>query len=252
MSSPFTKKLPYKDLPKSMLLESLGTLALVVLAASTAIGSYLLKGMDPFKEHALIAVTVAIVVGLSTLLFGSVSGAHINPSVSLAHAISGVIPRRMLVPFFGGQIAAAVVSAAVLRVAFGSINSPTHFGLTKIQEGATPTTGLLLEIIGTFVLSCVALYSSMSLKGKPEKQAILSGVTIFVLTVLIGPFTGASFNPSRSLGPALASGIFENQVVYWVGPLTGAALAGSVFLLLENKRAKKKKAIMDIPEEIKL
>lgn len=221
---------PYQDLPKSLVLEFLGTVCLVVFAASTAITSFFLPGMNAYKEHVLIAATVGVVVGLTAFFFGKISGAHINPSVSLAHSITGIMPRRWFFPYFAVQILAAAVAGGILLLVFRGVVSPTHFGSTKIQNGATPLTGALLEVVGTFLLCYATLIASTKFKGKPATQATLSALTIFVLTVLIGPFTGASFNPARSLGPALASGIFENQIVFWIGPLVGSLLAGLVFL----------------------
>ncbi|MGI0092082.1 MAG: MIP/aquaporin family protein [Nitrososphaerales archaeon] len=241
--------MPYKDLPECLVLEFVGTLCLVVFAASTGVASYLIPGMNPYKEQVFIATTVGLVVGVATFLYGKISGAHINSSVSLAHAVAGLMPRKMFFPYLVVQILAGVVAGPILYLAFHTLNSPTHFGSTKIQDGATPFTGTVLEIIGTLLLTLATLVSSSSLKGKPARQAILCGFTIFILTIIIGPFSGASFNPSRSLGPAIASQLFKNQIVFWVGPWAGAIVAGLIFAArkkyseLGSKETKKKQEI---------
>jgi glycerol uptake facilitator-like aquaporin len=92
------------------------------------------------------------------------------------------------------------------------------------------------------MLSAVALTASTRFKGGAKKQALLVGVTLFVLTVLIGPFTGASFNPSRSLGPTVASMYFENQYVYWVGPISGSMISAVIFNVIGGRRRQPRQA----------
>ena len=212
------------------MVEFIGTLALITLAASTSIFGHTILGLDPYKSHILIGITVFIVVGLSTILFGEISGAHINPSISLSFLLSGQMPRKMFLPYIGAQLSAALISGIMLRLAFSSLNS-TDFGSTKIQEGATPLTGTFLEMLGTFFLAYVALMISTRFKGKPREQSLLGGATIFLLTLIIGPFTGASFSLARSLGPAIASMHYDYLYIYLIGPLAGSALAGIVFRL---------------------
>jgi glycerol uptake facilitator-like aquaporin len=234
--------LPFENLKTSLALEFAGTFFLVFGAASTAVLSYyLVSWMNPFVEHVLIAVTVGVVVSLSILLFGSKSGAIINPAITVSFALAGTMPRRYLVPYVAAQLLASLLAGVCLWILFHSLNSPTHLGSTKIQEGATPISGTILEIAGTVILSFAAIVATTasSLKENPRKQSLLVGLVIFFLTVVIGPFTGASFNPSRSLGPALASGFLRDQYVYLVGPLAGGILAAIIFSILKRRGEEK-------------
>jgi len=97
----------------------------------------------------------------------------------------------------------------------------------------TTVEGVSLEIVGTFVLALSALSAGSFLKS-PAKQAALVGSTLFVLIMAIGPLTGASFNPARSIGPAMFSGYMTGQLVYWIGPFLGAGLAGLLFGVLRK------------------
>jgi glycerol uptake facilitator-like aquaporin len=129
--------LPYENTGKSLVAEFLGTFTLVTLAASTAIFAYTITQMDPVRSHLIIAVTVTLVVVTAILLIGKISGAHLNPAISLAHAIAGLMPRRLFIPCVAVQILAAIVAGVFLRLLFYPIHSPTHFGSTKLDEGAT-------------------------------------------------------------------------------------------------------------------
>src|SRR2546426_948078 len=99
---------------------------------------------------------------------------------------------------------------------------------TTLAVGLSPIMGVLLEAIGTFTIATSALIVSTKIKTR-RNQAILVGATLFILILLIGPFTGAGFNPARSLGPALASGNPDNLYVYLAGPMMGASTAGLLF-----------------------
>ncbi len=98
-------------------------------------------------------------------------------------------------------------------------------GYTLLAPSISPLAGILIELTGTFLLSAVALLASLRVR-RLWGQAILVGATLFLLILVMTPFTRASLNPARSIGPALASGHMENIEVYLIGPLLGGALAG--------------------------
>ena len=159
---------------------------------------------------------------------GEISGALINPAITLAIATAGSIRRSLLIPYVAFQIAGALLAGLTLEIAFGSLN-PTSLGSTKLAAGVSPVEGVVLEIAGTFVLATSALMAGAFLNGNALAQASLVGFTLFILILLIGPLTGASFNPARSLGPSVFSGYFQNQLIYYIGPLIGGLLAGLIF-----------------------
>jgi MIP family channel proteins len=190
------------------------------------------------------SVSVALVFGGTVasliLLLGKRSGAHINPAITIAHGLAGRFKRELFIPYVAFQLVGALLAGLTLRVAFGPPGESIGLGSTRLAAGVTPIEGIVIEAAGTFVLALAAL-SASSLSKAPANQAILIGATLFVLIVLIGPVTGASFNPARSLGPSLFSGYFGSQFVYWVGPLVGAGCAGLLFKVLTSNNGRTRK-----------
>jgi len=116
-----------------------------------------------------------------------------------------------------------------VRLVFGALGAPTEFGLPRLEEGTTVVAAILLEAAGTFVRCSSSLYSSFHLEKKPKAHAAIVGIALFIPTLLVGPFTGAAFNPAMSLGPAVASMDFGNQYVYPLGAALGCAVAIAAF-----------------------
>ena len=155
-------------------------------------------------------------------------GVHINPAVTVANALAGTFKRELTVPYVAFQVLGACLAGLSLKIVFGSIDSSASLGSTKLAVGITPVEGFAMEFLGTFVLATSALCASSFIRN-PTKQAIIVGATLFALIMLIGPLTGASFNPARSLGPSLFSGYFDDQILYWSAPILGAGFGGLIF-----------------------
>lgn len=170
------------------------------------------------------------------MLLGKYS-AHINPAVTLASALSGAVPRTLLIPYVSFQIVGGLLAGLTLRFLFGSMGSAASLGSTKLAPQISLGIGILLEAFGTLLLTLVVLTSS-SLR-RQKQQAFLVGATLFVLILLIGPLTGASFNPARTLGPAVASGYLTDLLVYWIGPLSGGLIAALLFSMFQASGRKK-------------
>jgi glycerol uptake facilitator-like aquaporin len=219
--------LPYAAYKKECLAELAGTYLLVLLGPSSVIAASLIPGLNALEALLFIAFSFGGTVALVILLLGRYS-AHINPAVTLAHALANITRRDVLALYLCFQLTGALLAGLTLRVVFGASGLADSFGSTKLASGVNPFFGFLLEFIGTFFLASSALLASGYIRGA-VKQAALVGTTLFVLILLIGPLTGAGFNPARTLGPSIASGYFTDQVVYWAGPLAGAALAGLAY-----------------------
>ena len=181
----------------------------------------------------LVAVAFGGTVALMILAFGKHSGSVINPAVTVAVASARLLKRELIIPYLFFQVLGGVLAGLTLRLVFFSALNSTQLGATRLATGISPAVGLTLEFLGTFVLATSALVASTRLK-KTEHQALFVGSTLSILILLIGPLTGAGFNPARSLGPSLASGYLTNLSVYIIGPVLGALFAGLVFRVMRD------------------
>lgn len=215
------------DLKRQYLAEMLGTYLLVVIGPASVVAVDQ-SGLPPAQSLVVVALVFGAVVAGVIALLGPMSGAIINPALTLASAAAGLLRKSLVLPYIAFQVAGALVAGLTLSLAFGGTHSPSYLGSTRLAPGVSPFQGTAIEIAGTFVLAVAALTASTFLDNHLA-QALLVGSTLFVLIVVIGPLTGASFNPARSLGPSIFAGYFENQLIYYVGPFTGGLLAGLTY-----------------------
>ena len=231
--NPSTVPLSISSFKTKCLSEMLGTYILVFLGPGSVVVAHLIPGLSSLEALTLVALVFGCTVTSVMLLLGKRSGAHINPAVSLANTVAGALRMEMFVPYVVFQAVGGLLAGLSLKVVFNTLDSADHLGSTKLAAGVTPIEGIALEALGTFLLAISAL-SSSSFVHSPVKQGALVGGTLAVLIVIIGPYTGASFNPARSLGPSVFSGYTSGQLVYWVGPLVGAGIAGLIFGALKR------------------
>lgn len=180
-----------------------------------------------------------LTVGVVITLLGGISGAQINPAVTTAIAAAGRLPKGRFIPYVLAQVAGALLAGLSLGLVFGQTGASTSLGSTKLASSVSPLEGTILEVAGTFVLAMSALTAGSFLKAHLS-QGVLVGTTLFALITLIGPLTGASFNPARSLGPSIFSDYFDDQFVYYLGPVLGGLAAGLTFTKVSKSRGVQK------------
>jgi aquaporin Z len=152
--------------------------------------------------------------------FGDVSGAHFNPAVTTAFAISHRFAWRSVPSYIAAQIAGAFAASALLRFLF-----PSHQTLGATLPAGSAMQSFVLEIVLTLILMMVILSVSTGAKEKGITAGIAIGAVITLEAMFAGPICGASMNPARSLSPAMISGHLEHLWIYLAGPVIGAALA---------------------------
>ena len=227
-------KFPCASCRNECLSETLGTYLLVLIGPASVVVTSLISSLSSLEALATIALVFGTTVWVVIVLFGAVSGAHINPAISVASVFSGSFRPRMLAAYVNFQALGGLLAGLSLRVFFSSVSSSSDLGSTKLAVGVSPLEGLVIETAGTLIFAFSALSASSVVRGR-KRQAAVVGLTLFVLILLIGPFTGASFNPIRSLGPSLFSGYYHDQYIYWIGPFLGACGAGLIFRALKSK-----------------
>jgi aquaporin Z len=223
----------YHNLSTSLLAEFIGTFALIFIGAGAgALGIGLLG----------VALAHGLVVLGFAYAYGHISGTHINPAVTLGVWAAGKIDAARAGSYIVFQIAGGIVAALTLRWVLGGTD--TGLGLTQLAHGLTvrdtaititPLIGVVLEAILTFFLVNAVLNAGISGKATiPGGLAI--GLTLTFCILMGGPLTGASLNPARSIGPAIATGDFTNLWVYLVGPAIGAVAAGLLYKTIFEER----------------
>ena len=204
--------------------ELLGTFALV-LAAS---GGGLLHAKGQISLAAAVVAPGLMVMAI-ILFMGAVSGAHLNPAVSLAFALRGDFPWRRVPGYIVTQLIGATLACLFLRWVFGNVE---HLGATLPGPGYQDWQALLMEIVLTALLVSVILGTASAAQNVGAIAALGVGGYIALAGLWAAPVSGVSMNPARSFGPALASGYWTSYWVYLVGPLTGALIAvGFAFVL---------------------
>ena len=210
--------------------EFIGTFALVFIGAGTAV-----VGISGLLG---VALAHGFVVAVFAYSYGPISGSHINPAVTFAMALNNTIRWAEAVVYWIAQFAGAILAAYLLMMIVESVN------LGGIEAGATrgtltepaPYVALGVEILLTFFLVNTILHTDVEGDGGPL-AGLAIGLTLVFAILVGGPMTGASLNPARTLGPALFTGSASDPmtyIIYFAGPLIGAALAVGVYRFLSR------------------
>jgi aquaporin NIP len=189
---------------------------------------------DASYGGALGTVGVALVFGLVIMVMvyatGHLSGAHINPAVTLAFTMTRHFPAREAAAYIAAQLAAAVAAALALLAVWP--DAPANLGATLPSVGAG--SALVYELLMTAFLMFVIMAVATDTRAVGAAAAIAIGGVIGLDALFGGPVTGASMNPARSFGPALASGQWTDFWVYLVGPVAGAGLGALAYQLVRG------------------
>jgi aquaporin Z len=204
--------------------EMLGTFMLVLVAA----GGGILHGEGQISLAAAVVAPGLMVMAI-ILFMGAVSGAHLNPAVSLAFALRGDFPWKRVPGYIIVQLVGASLACLFLYAVFGNIQ---HLGATLPGPGYADWQALLMEVVLTATLVSVILGTASAAQNVGAIAALGVGGYIALAGLWSAPVSGTSMNPARSFGPALVSGDFTSYWVYVLGPLAGALIAvGCAYIL---------------------
>lgn len=231
---------------RAVLAEFIATLLFVFIGCGAIVGITGVLGpgsgdldLSPTTNPAaLVAVAIAFGVGIAVLasVTAHISGGHINPAVTFAMVITGQMKAGPGITYAAAQLAGAVVGVLLLdAVVVSSVEG--NLGATSLNDAALSSdiAGVVVEIILTFVLVFTIFAVAVDKRGPAAIAPLAIGFAVFIDHFVGVPLTGASMNPARSFGPALVANEWDDQWVYWVGPLTGAAIAGLVYYFLYLK-----------------
>ena len=217
------------DLLRRSAAEALAAFALVVAGCGAIVA-------DARYGGGLGTVGVALAFGLVIMVMvyatGHLSGAHINPAVTLGFTLTRHFPVRDAAAYVAAQLAGATIGAVVLLVVWSG--APAHLGATVPSVGAGQA--LVYELLLTSFLMFVIMAVATDTRAVGAAAAIAIGGTIGLDALFGGPVTGASMNPARSFGPALVTGEWRDFWVYAVGPLAGAAVGAFLYQFVRGDR----------------
>jgi MIP family channel proteins len=209
------------------LAELLGTFALVFCGTGAIIVNAQSQGA---LGHVGIAFAFGTIVMIMVYVLGSLSGAHINPAVTIAAVIARKFPVAQSIPYIVSQIAGALLASLLLQSMFPA---DSQLGITL--PAGDPWQSFAFEMIFTFFLMIVIL-SVVSQASLTSASGLAIGATILVGALVAGPISGGSFNPARSLGPAIVTGNMAMLWIYLLAPVIGASAAALIWPFFEKQR----------------
>ena len=220
---------------KKYIAEFIGTFALVFCGTGAIVINQESAGLI---THPGIALTFGLIVMVMIYALGPVSGAHLNPAVTIAFAVAKKFPVKEILPYLISQVAGAMSASLVLHYLF-----PASQFLGSTLPAGEEMQSFILEVILTFFLMLVIIQVATGSKEQGMFAGLAIGSTVLLEAMFAGPICGASMNPARSLSPAVVSGHLEHLWIYLVAPVSGAILAVAVwyFINTENDTLKSTK-----------
>jgi aquaporin NIP len=177
-----------------------------------------------------VAISFGLIVMVMILSLGHISGAHINPAVSIALSVDGRFSWKHVIPYISAQLAGATLASLVLHLLF-----PKNELLGATIPSGSDGQSFFLELFLTFLLMMVILTSTAKKDHSLLVPALAIGATVGLEALFAGPICGASMNPARSIGPAFVGNHYRSLWVYLLGPLLGALTATFVFKAQKGK-----------------
>lgn len=211
--------------------ELLGTFALVFAGTGAIVID---KESGGAVTHVGVAVTFGLIVMAMIYALGDISGAHLNPAVTIAFTLSGRFKAIGVLPYILSQLAGAFLASIILKYLF-----PGNETLGASLPAGSEMQSAILEFILTFFLMLVIIHVATGSKEQGMFAGLAIGSTVLLEAMFAGPICGASMNPARSISPAIVSGHIEHLWVYIIAPVLGASLAIPTWKFLNYKNQTK-------------
>jgi aquaporin Z len=211
---------------KKFLAEAAGTFALVFLGT---LAITLHQESGGIVTHLDVALTFGLTVALMIYFFRRISGAHINPAVTIAAVVAKKLSKKYLLLYISAQLSGALLGSLALKMLFAN---STLLGATM------PASSEEVSFIFEFIMSLVLMFTILNIEGR--WTGLVVGGLVALEAFVGGKESGASMNPARSIGPAVISGHYEHLWLYIVAPVTGALFAVVIHKLLQKTNGKRK------------
>ena len=216
-------------LTRRLAAEALGTFGLVFIGSAVVVVNAFPNGDSGILG---IAVAHAFVLAIMITATMNISGGHLNPAVTFGLLVARKIDLRTALPYFAAQIAGAVLGALLVKYAIPSnVGRILSYGTPVISSSVTLAQAISIEAVLTFFLVSAVFGTAVSPEA-PKVGGFGIGLVLLFAILVGGPLSGAALNPARAFGPALVSGNWLGQAVWWVGPLLGGLAAGLLWKLV--------------------
>lgn len=214
---------------RTLAAEFVGTFALVFAGTGAIVINDVSGGAI---THVGVALTFGLIVSAMIYALGDVSGAHLNPAVTLAFTVAGRFKAARVLPYIGAQLAGAFAASLLLRALFES-----HSTLGATLPAGSAMQSAILE----FVLTLLLMFTILGVSRGASEKGLFAGAAIGGVVALealfAGPICGASMNPARSLAPALVSAQTQHLWIYIAAPVAGALAAVPLSAFIHGKQA---------------
>lgn len=230
-------------LARRLAAELVGTAILVLFGAGSVVAALKLGGGElDYAGLGMIAIAFAVAVAVPIYTFGTTSGAHINPAVTVSLAAVRRFPWGEVPAYVGAQLAGASIGALLIWTIFGGDAQDLGLGQTTIADGTNYLQAIVAEVIGTFLLVTAIMALAVDKRAPGGWAGLMIGLAVAAAILLIGPLTGASLNPARTFGPLLVGTIgggdteWGDLPAYLIGTLAGGVLAAVAYDAIARPR----------------
>jgi MIP family channel proteins len=210
---------------RNFVAETIGTFGLIFFGA----GAIMQQQATQTVGTTGIAVAHGLAILIGVYAFGHISGAHFNPAISFGMWVTRRMGLRKMLVYWVAQLLGASLAAGILGWVYQGGPVDVHLGTPTIDPTIGPTMGFVLEAIMTFFLVTTVFGTAVDPRAPSGFAGLAIGLTITAGVLVGGALTGAALNPARAFGPALASHYWQDQWVYWVGPLAGGGVAALLY-----------------------
>jgi MIP family channel proteins len=214
------------NLVKAAVAEAIGTFALIFIGVLAVSAGAFVQAPSGFVNLMSIATAHGLTILAMVAIFSAVSGGHFNPAITAGFVATGRMPVTTGAVYWLAQLIGASLAALLLVPILGT--ALVGLGTPALGPGVSVASGIIVEAIGTFFLILAVFGTAVDGRAPRNIFPIVIGLTIAFDIMAFGPLTGGAVNPARAFGPALASGHWSNQLVYWIGPIVGGVLAALV------------------------
>lgn len=231
-------------LERRLAAEVVGTAILVLFGAGSVVAALRVGGGElDYPGLGMVAIAFALAIAIAIYAFGTTSGAHINPAVTMSLAATRRFPWGEVPAYVGAQLVGGTVGAALIVAAFGGEAVDLGTGGTSLADDITYTQGIVAEALATFLLVTAIMALAVDRRAPAGWAGFMIGLAVAAAILASGPLTGGSLNPARTFGPMLVTGIgggdasWGDLPAYVIGPVLGGLLAAFTYDVIARPRA---------------